>query len=117
MDDSQLIGLRDRLAARLVDDALTRYQLIDIATVLMFVHWDVRQAPVAQPSPGVEPVAIDVLGTTLCWIREHADEAPIVELRARIAAAVDAVAHIGGYTSVHPSRHTSPLSPQERAHA
>ena len=87
MDGPRLTDLCGRLAARLDDSNPTRCELIDMATVLMLVGGDlVRRTGVSDRS------AIESASTLLHWIRDHAQNASIAEIRSYLAAAVDTVA-------------------------
>ena len=86
MDAIHLTHACEKLAARLNDAALTRHQLIDIATVLTFVQWDLDRRFAARCGPDGNDLDISLL-----WVRNHASEATDGELRFHVAAAVDAV--------------------------
>lgn len=116
MDGTQLTHLIDRLAVRLDDRTLTRYQLIDIATVLVFVRRDLLREFAARGSTIAVRTAIDDLNGSLSWMLDHAGEAPGVELRAQVTLATRAVSRILGWDASRPR--PNPHRPsRERAHA
>ena len=98
MEEIRLTRLSDGIAARLSDDALTRYQLIDMATVLMFVQRYLHGKGMVQGG-----TALHDLEMSLGWMRDHAADAPVPELRARVTTAMDAVDRILGRDVTRPS--------------
>ena len=105
MEESRLGLLSDRIAARLDEDALTRYQLIDIATVMMFIQRYLYSRNMVQNG-----TACHNLDASLEWIRNHAAGAAVPELRARLTTAVDAVSHILGREASRTRPETSRVS-------
>ena len=108
----QLTDLCDRLTTRLVDTKLTRYQLLDMATALMFVQRDLNRGI------GVyDGTAIDALSTSLHWIRDRARDASVDELRSHVATASYAAARMfaGDAGQPHPPYRQRVV--QERVHA
>lgn len=89
MDGSRLTNLCDRLIAQLADPGLTRFQLIDMATVLMLVQREIDRVIDVR-----DQAAADALNTPLHWIREHAHEASVDDLRSHFAAAARAAAYV-----------------------
>lgn len=112
MDGTPLTDLCDRLAVRLDDHRLTRYQLIDLATMLVCVQRGLQHADGAGGGG-----AMDDLDTRLRWIRNHAQESPLAELRAHVGGAIDAAARALEGEAVHLHPENASISSQERAHA
>ena len=112
MDGTHLTLLCDRLAARLDDRVLTRFQLIDMATVLLVAQPYIHQGAVAQSGTDM-----DVLNTSLRWIRDHAQDALVADLRSEVAKAVDGAAQILGRQGSCPQPGCRGESGQEWAHA
>lgn len=108
----QLTDLCDRLTTRLGDTKLTRYQLLDMATALMFMQRDLRRGVETQSG-----AVIHDLHVSLAWVRTHREGAPISELRAHMLAAMNAAASILGYDTSSPHPDNSSPPHQERVHA
>ncbi len=115
MQETQLTHLRDRLAARLGDRTLNRYQLIDIATVLVFAHRDLLQGFDAHGSTAAQKTAIVALRTSLNWIFDHGADAPCAELRVHVTAAADNFSRALDRRTSHLPLGAHPSS-QEHAH-
>ncbi len=111
MNGPQLTDLYDRLAAQLGDPSLTRFQLIDMATVLMLVRRDLdREIDVR------DGTAIAALTAHLHWMRGHAHDASVAELRSHLAAAIDVTGHVLVHTVGQPFPENCRLLERERAH-
>lgn len=112
MDGTQLTHVIDRID----DRTLTRYRLLDVATVLVFVRRDLLREIAAWGSTTAVRNATDDLNGSLSWMLDHAREAPGDELRARVTLATRAVSGILGRDASRP-RPSPHRSSQERAHA
>lgn len=89
MDSPRFTDLCDRLVAQLGDPSLTRFQLIDMATVLVLVQRDIDRG-----IDGCDRATVDALNTQLHWIRDQAHEASVDELRFHLPAAARATAYV-----------------------
>ena len=77
--------------------SLTRFQLFDMATVLMLVQWNIDRGM------GVHDRAtVNAVNTSLLWIRNHAQEASVDDVRSHFAAAARATAHILSHNAGEP---------------
>lgn len=112
MDSPRLTGLCSRLVVQLGDPSLTRFQLIDMATVLMLLQRDIDRGIDVR-----DRAAVDALNTPLRWIRDHAHEASVDELRSRFAAAARATDHILSHSAGESYPESRQFSSQERARA
>lgn len=112
MDSSQLTDLFDRLTARLADPSLTRCQLIDMATVLTLMQQNIDRGIAVR-----DRATVNAVNTSLLWIRNHAQEASVDELRSHFAAAARATVHILSHSAGEPYPEGPQLLGQERAHA
>lgn len=90
MNATQRIQLCNRMVARLEDVSATRYELIDIATVLVFVQRDLTRMIDARSEPGPNSDTVDELTASLRWIRRQGQEASLADLRTHVGVAVQA---------------------------
>ena len=113
MDAPRLTDVCDRLVARFADRTLTRFELIDMATVLMLVRHDLEQGIAVQ-----DRSAIDTASTPLRWIHDQAQDASVAALRSHVAAAVARfTAHVPAHDTAQPHPTSRQPSNQERVHA
>jgi hypothetical protein len=102
----RLALLRNRMAARLEDGSLTTLQLLDIATAVTLLRGFLDRALMAHQAAGFDPHTVQTADTSLQWIKFHANDASVAELRhhidvaLRTAAASLAVLDLDG-PSVH----------------
>lgn len=80
----------NRLTDRLSDPALDRYQLLNLAAVLVLVQSDLDRA-FSQLEEGVpERVSLDELTMSLRWVRAHRAGTSAQELRDHVSTACGA---------------------------
>ncbi|HLJ69211.1 MAG TPA: hypothetical protein VKX16_17795 [Chloroflexota bacterium] len=86
----KLAQLCDRVALKLYTRPLDELRLLDLATMLMFVQWDLqrafRQVPAALPAGDT----LDVLSGSLRWVQLRTPVTGETELREHVETAYQA---------------------------
>ncbi len=79
----------DRLTVKLDNGALTRGQLLDAATILMFVQHDLRLA-LNQEDALPTWAMLDALAISLRWVQKHRADGTDADIRIHVEAALHA---------------------------
>ena len=90
MNPERLGKLFDRLSARVLSGTVNKFELLDIATVLMLVKQDLVNELMPHLGMGVATDTIRELEMSLQWVKDNAHDALTAELHSHVLSAVHA---------------------------